>query len=153
MNAAAPLDDQIRDVLTSTRSVALIGASNNAARPSFGVMTTLLSHGYRVTPVNPVLAGQAIQGQKVVATLDQAGPLDMVDVFRASEYVGAIMDDAIRLGARSVWLQLGVADEDAARRGRTAGLRVIENRCPKIELPRLGLARFRVAECTNQQKD
>ena len=142
MSAAAPLDDQIREVLTTTRAIALIGASNKPDRPSFGVMASLLAHGYRVTPVNPGLAGQTIQGQAVVATLDEARPLDMVDVFRASEFVGGIMDAAIRLGARSVWLQLGVVDDDAARRGRAAGLRVIVNRCPKIELPRLGLARF-----------
>ena len=141
MSAAEPLDDQIREVLTTTRAIALIGASNKADRPSFDVMASLLAHGYRVTPVNPGLAGQTIQGQVVVASLDQAGALDMVDVFRASEHVSGIMDDAIRLGARSVWLQLGVIDEDAARRGREAGLRVITGRCPKIELPRLGLAR------------
>jgi predicted CoA-binding protein len=141
MSAAQPLDDQIRDVLTTTRAIALIGASNKPGRPSWGVMADLLAHGYRVTPVNPSLAGQTIQGQPVVATLEEAGPLDMVDVFRASEHVSGIIDDAIRLGARTVWLQLGVSDEVAERRGREAGLRVVSNRCPKIELPRLGLAR------------
>ncbi len=142
MSAAQPLDDQIKDVLTTTRRIALLGASNKPDRPSWGVMASLLAHGYDVTPVNPGLAGQTIQGRAVVATLAEAGPLDLIDVFRASNYVSAIMDEAIALGARTVWLQLGVADEAAARRGREAGLRVIENRCPKIELPRLGLARF-----------
>jgi len=145
MSAADPLDDQIREVLTTTRAIALVGASNKPDRPSYGVMASLLAHGYRVTPVNPGLAGQTIHGQLVAATLAEAGPLDMVDVFRASEHVSAIMDEAIRLGARSVWLQLGVVDGNAARRGREAGLRVIMDRCPKIELPRLGLARFRAS--------
>ena len=144
MTATQTPDDEIREVLTRTRAIALLGASNKADRPSFGVMASLLAHGYRVTPVNPGVAGQTIQGQVVVARLEDAGPLDMIDVFRASEHVSGIMDQAIALGARSVWLQLGVADEAASARGRAAGLRVIVNRCPKIELPRLGLGGFRV---------
>jgi predicted CoA-binding protein len=143
MNPALPLDDQIKQVLIETRRIALVGASNKPDRPSFDVMQTLLSHGYQVTPVNPGLAGQTIQGQPVVATLEQAMPLDMVDVFRASDHVAAVMDDAIRLGAKTVWLQLGVADQAAAEAGREAGLTVIEDRCPKIELQRLGLRAVR----------
>ena len=139
MSAAQPLDDQIREVLTTTRAIALLGASNKPGRPSYDVMAALLACGYRVIPVNPGLAGQTIHGQAVVASLADAGKLDMVDVFRASEHVPSIMDEAIRLGARTVWLQLGVADEAATRRGQAAGLRVITNRCPKIELPRLGI--------------
>jgi predicted CoA-binding protein len=143
MTAALPLDDQIEQVLTTTRRIALVGASNKPDRPSHDVMRALLAHGYQVTPVNPGLAGQTILGQPVVATLDKAAPLDMVDVFRDPAHAGAIMADAIRLGAKSVWLQLGVVDEDAAKTGRAAGLTVIMDRCPKIELPRLGLRGFR----------
>jgi predicted CoA-binding protein len=91
-----------------------------------------------VTPVNPGLAGQTLLGQPVVASLDEAGPLDMVDIFRASDQAGGVVDDAIRLGANSVWLQLGVIDYDAAARARTAGLKVVMDRCPAIEAPRLG---------------
>ena len=143
MRADQPLDDQIREVLTTTRRIALVGASNKPERPSYDVMRALLAHGYEVTPVNPGLAGQTIQGRAVVASLEEAAPLDMVDVFRASAHVRPVMDEAIRLGAKSVWLQLGVVDEDAARDGRAAGLTVIMDRCPKIELPRLGLRAFR----------
>jgi predicted CoA-binding protein len=143
VTADKPIDDQIRDVLTGTRRIALVGASNKPDRPSYGVMQSLLSHGYHVTPINPGLAGQTIQGQRVVASLEEAMPLDMVDVFRASDAVAPIMADAIRLGARTVWLQIGVVDEQAARSGREAGLAVIMDRCPKIELPRLGLRAFR----------
>lgn len=130
-------DDRIRDILDRTRRVAVVGASARPERPSHGVMAALLAAGYEVVPVNPGVAGQHILGCKVVATLEEAAPLDMVDVFRASHSVGPVMDEAIRLGARTVWLQLGVIDEDAAARGRAAGLTVVINRCPKIELARL----------------
>ena len=103
-------------------------------------MAFWLARGWQVTPVNPALAGQALLGQIVVATLDQAGPLDLVDVFRASDQAGAVVDEAVRLGARGVWLQLGVIDEVAAARGRAAGLAVVMDRCPAIEAPRLGVA-------------
>jgi predicted CoA-binding protein len=145
MSAVGGLDEQIRDVLTRTRRIALVGASNKPDRPSYGVMQTLLAHGYDVTPVNPGLAGQTIQGRAVVASLADAAPLDMVDVFRAADTVGPIMAEAIRLGAKSVWLQIGVVNEPAARAGRAAGLTVIMDLCPKIELRRLGLRPF-VAE-------
>ena len=144
MSADQPLDDQIRDVLTTTRRIALVGASSKPDRPSYDVMGALLSHGYQVVPVNPGLAGQSIHGQTVVASLDDAAPFDMVDVFRASDSVGPVVDDAIRLGAKSVWMQMGVVNEAAARTGRAAGLTVIMDRCPKIELPRLGMRAFRV---------
>ena len=89
--------------------------------------------------MNPMLAGQDIQGRKAVADLEQAGPLDMVDVFRRSAEAGAVMDEAVRLGAKSVWLQLGVVDEAAAARARDAGVAVVMDRCPVIEWRRLGL--------------
>ncbi len=135
------LDDAaVRSLLATTRRIAVVGASANPARPSHQVMRFLIAQGYEVTPVNPGLAGQELMGRAVVGTLDEAGPLDMVDVFRASEHVGPVVDAAIRLGARSVWMQLGVQDEAAARRGREAGLTVAMDRCPAIELPRLARA-------------
>nr|WP_321983541.1 CoA-binding protein [uncultured Lichenicoccus sp.] len=123
----------IEQIGSDTRRIALVGASADAVRPSHGVMRFLLDRGYDVVPVNPGLAGQSILDQPVVATLADAAPLDMVDVFRASEHVAGIADEAIRLGARTLWLQLGVIDEAAAAKARVAGLRVVMDRCPKIE--------------------
>ncbi|MBC7800068.1 MAG: CoA-binding protein [Gemmatimonadaceae bacterium] len=131
--------DAVRNVLTTTRRIAVVGASSNPARPSHGVMAFLIARGFDVVAVNPGLAGQTLLGRPVVASLDDAGPLDMVDVFRASDQVAGIMADAIRLGARTVWLQLRVEDPVAAASGRNAGLWVIEGRCPMIEWRRLGL--------------
>jgi len=130
-------DDDIRGVLASVRRIALVGASAKPERPSNGVMRFLLAQSYDVTPVNPGLAGQTLHGREVVATLDEAAPFDMVDLFRAADQVGPAVDDAIRLGAKVVWMQLGVINEDAARRARAAGLTVVMDRCPAIEIPRL----------------
>ena len=138
-------DDAVRDLLATTRRIALVGASADPSRPSHEVMRFLLAHGFAVSPVNPGLAGQRLLGQAVVGSLEAAAPLDMVDIFRASEHVGRIVDDAIRLGALSVWMQLGVRDEAAADRARLAGLTVVMDRCPAIEWPRLGLGRHTVA--------
>ncbi len=132
-------DADVGRILTDTGRIALVGASNRPDRASFGVMAFLLSQGWDVVPVNPVLAGQSIHGRTVVASLAEAGPLDMVDVFRNSAEAGGVVDDAVRLGARSVWLQLGVIDAAAAERARTAGLDVVMDRCPAIEAPRLGV--------------
>ena len=106
-------------------------------------MRFLLDHGFDVTPVNPGLAGQALHGRTVVARLDEAGPLDMVDVFRNSSHVDALVDDAIRLGAKSIWMQLGVVDQAAAARARAAGITVVMDRCPVIEERRLHVLRER----------
>ncbi|HQT40245.1 MAG TPA: CoA-binding protein [Acidocella sp.] len=132
-------DDDLTRLLTATRRIALVGASNKPARPSYEVMQFLLSQGYDVTPVNPGLAGQTILGRTVVASLDDAAPLDMVDLFRNSAEVSAPVADAIRLGAKTIWMQLGVINEDAAATARAAGLTVVMNRCPAIDIPRLGL--------------
>ena len=132
-------DQEIASILTSIRRIALVGASAKPYRPSNGVLGFLIEHGYVVTPVNPGLAGRSIRGRAAVARLDDATPLDMVDIFRNPAHVGPIVDAAIRLGARVVWMQLGVIDEPAAQRGREAGLTVVMDRCPVIEWRRLGV--------------
>lgn len=133
-------DAEIRRILAETRRIAVVGASSNPGRPSYGVTGFLVARGYEVTPVNPGLEGQAVQGRKVAASLEAAGPLDMVDIFRASDHAPAVVEDAIRLGARTIWMQLGVVHEAAARQARAAGLTVVMDRCPVIEAGRLGLA-------------
>ncbi len=132
-----PSDDEIRRILTTTRRIAVVGASDKPARPSNGVTRFLIGCGYDVTPVNPGLAGQAIHGRPVAAGLDDALPLDMVDLFRASERVLPAVRDAVRLGARTIWMQLGVVNEAAGGEARAAGLTVVMDRCPAIERPRL----------------
>jgi predicted CoA-binding protein len=132
-------DADIRAILETTRRIALIGASAKPWRPSHGVMRFLLDCGYDVTPVNPGLEGQTIHDRPVVARLDAAAPLEMMDVFRNASHAGGVVDDAIRLGARVIWMQLGVIDQHAAARARTAGIRVVMDRCPVIEARRLGL--------------
>lgn len=129
----------IKDLLLTTKRIALVGASNRPDRASHEVMKFLLDRGYDVTPVNPALAGQEIHGRKVVAQLAEAGPLDLVDVFRRSEDAGGVMDEAVALGARAVWLQLGVVNEPAAERARAQDVEVVMDRCPVIEWRRLGL--------------
>ena len=132
-------DEAIRAILQSTSRIALVGASAKPWRPSHGVMRFLLDHGYDVTPVNPGLEGQQIHGRTVAAQLDGAAPLDLVDVFRNAAHVGPVVDAAIRLGARTIWMQLGVIDQAAADRARAAGIAVVMDRCPVIEARRLGL--------------
>lgn len=134
-----PTDTEIRDILTSVKTIALVGWSPKPDRPSHGVAAFLKRRGYRVIPVNPGQAGQEALGETVVASLAEAGPVDMVDIFRRSEEAGAVVDQAIAVGAKVVWMQLGVVDEAAALRARAAGVQVVMNRCPVIEIPRLGL--------------
>lgn len=134
-----PSDEVIRDILTSVKTIAMVGWSPKPDRPSHRVAEFLKRQGYRVIPVNPGHAGQQALGETVVATLAEAGPVDMVDIFRRSEEAGAVADEAVRLGAKVVWMQIGVVDEAAASRARNAGLRVVMNRCPAIEIPHLGL--------------
>ncbi len=132
-------DDMIRDILTNSRSIAVVGWSPNPDRPSHRVAAYLHAHGYRVIPVNPGQAGTVALGEVVRATLAEVGPVDIVDIFRRSEAAGAVADQAVAIGAKVVWMQLGVVDQAAADRAMAAGLRVVMDRCPAIEIPRLGL--------------
>lgn len=133
-------DDYILDILRSVKTIALTGASPNPARPSNGVMGYLLSRGYDVIPVNPGQAGKQIHGQTVYARLsDIPVPVDMVDVFRASEYLAGVVEDALAMSPlpKVIWAQLGVRDDAAAARAEAAGIKVVMDRCPAIEYPRL----------------
>jgi len=133
-------DAYLRDILTSVRTIAVVGASPRRERPSHGVMAYLQRHGYRTIPVNPNAAGGTIHGETVYARLaDVPEPIDMVDVFRRPEAAGDVVDEAIAAGAKVVWMQLGVRDDAAAARAEACGLKVVMNRCPAIEIPRLGL--------------
>ena len=134
-------DAEIADLLSSVRTVAMIGASDRPDRPSYGVMKFLQDHGYRVIPVNPSITGEHIHGEFVWRELSQIGdPIDMVDIFRRSADAGEAVDQAIAAGAKAVWMQLGVVNADAAARAEAAGLNVVMDRCPKIEIGRLRLA-------------
>jgi predicted CoA-binding protein len=128
----------LREILRQTKTIAMVGASPNWNRPSYFVMKYLQAQGYRVIPINPVAVDQEILGEPVLAELDDLKePVDMVDVFRNSEAAGSITDQAIALGAKVVWMQIGVRNDEAAGRAEAAGLRVVMNRCPKIEHARL----------------
>ncbi len=133
-------DQTIAHVLAASATIALVGASANPARPSHAVMAALQRHGYRVIPVNPGLAGQTLLGERVYAALrDIPQPIDMVDVFRAVAHVPAITDEAIAIGAKTLWLQFDIIDEASAARARAAWLAVVMDRCTKIEAARLGI--------------
>jgi hypothetical protein len=133
-------DAEIRSLLTGARTIALVGASDRPDRASHEVMGSLQGHGYRVLPVNPAITGQHVLGEYVWDRLDQLGmPIDIVDIFRRSDAVGPIVDEAIRVGAKAVWMQLGVINHEAAAKAEAAGLQVVMDRCPKIEIRRLGL--------------
>lgn len=133
-------DEEIADLLRNARTVAMVGASDRPSRPSYGVMKFMQGHGYRVIPVNPQITGEHVHGEYVWRELSQIGePIDIVDIFRRPQASGEAVDQAIEIGAKSVWLQLGVINEVAAAKAEAAGLKVVMNRCPKIEIMRLGL--------------
>ncbi len=136
-------DADIKALLEGARTIALVGASDRPDRPSYRVMAMLQDHGYRVIPVNPQITGEHLHGEFVFRELAQIGePIDIVDIFRRPIAAGEAVDEAIAVGAKAVWMQLGVINEDAAARAEVAGLTVVMNRCPAIEIPRLGVAKI-----------
>lgn len=133
-------DEDIRALLEEVRTIAMIGASDRPDRASNGVMKFLQDQGYRVIPINPSITGEHVHGEFVFRDLEQIEKVDMVDIFRNSEAAGEAVDQAIAHGAKAVWMQLGVINEEAAARAEAAGLKVVMDRCPKIEISRLGIA-------------
>jgi len=137
-------DDYLRGILERVRTIAVVGASPRRARPSHRVMAYLQRHGYRAIPVNPNATGDTINGERCYAALAEVPEaIDMVDIFRRSEAAGDAVDQAIAVGAKVVWMQLDVRDDAAAARAEAAGLEVVMNRCPAIEIPRLRLTAVR----------
>ena len=133
-------DEDIAELLCETRTIALVGASDNPGRASYGVMKFLQDQGYRVIPVNPRITGEHVHGEFVWRELAQIGePIDLVDIFRNSDDAAAAVDEAIAIGAKAVWMQLGVINQAAAAKAEAAGLKVVMDHCPKIEFARLGL--------------
>jgi len=131
-------EDYIRGILMEVKSIAVVGASNNPVRPSYFVVKYLIAKGYTVYPVNPGIAGRELIGVKVYGNLRDIPELvDMVDIFRNSQAALAITREAIAIGAKVVWMQLGVRDDEAAKLAEAAGLKVVMNRCPKIEYGKL----------------
>lgn len=136
--------DRIRNILTTVRTIALVGASEKTSRPSHEVMEFLQHQGYRIIPVNPRLAGQQVLGETVypdIASLPE--PVDMVEVFLAPERTDAVIDQAIELKVPVIWLQIGVINEAGAARAEAAGLTVVMDLCPKQEIPRLAIPAVR----------
>ena len=139
-------DEQIYQLLAETRTIAMIGASDRPDRPSYGVMRYLQSRGYRVFPVNPQITGEHVHGEYVWRELSQIGvPIDIVDIFRRPMAAGEAVDQAIAVGAKAVWMQLGIVNEEAAARAEAAGLKVVMDRCTKIEIMRLNVAKVGAA--------
>ena len=139
-------DEDIAELLTNARNIAMIGASDRPDRPSNGVMRFLQDHGYRVFPVNPQITGEHVHGEFVWRELAQIGePIDIVDIFRRSDAAGEAVDQAIFAGAKAVWMQLDVIDEAAAERADAAGLKVVMDHCIKIEIMRLRLPKIEAA--------
>ena len=135
-------DEDIKALLENARTIAMVGASDRPDRPSYGVMEYLQGRGYRVIPVNPQITGEHVHGEYIWRELSQIGePIDIVDIFRRSEFVPEVVDEAIKIGAKAIWMQLGVVNQIAAGRAEAAGLKVVMDRCPKIDIPRLGVGR------------
>ena len=140
MNHDSYSDDYIRGILHSVKRIAMVGASANTARPSYFVLKYLAARGYEMLPINPGLAGKDINGIKVYGSLAEApGPIDMVEIFRNSEAAGPIVDEALKLDPlpKVIWMQLSVRNDAAAAKAEAAGIKVVMNRCPKIEYGRL----------------
>ena len=136
-------DDEIRELLTEARTVAVFGCSDRPDRPSYGVAAFLQRHGYRILPVNPQITGEHVHGEYVWRELSQIGvPIDIVDIFRRPMAAGEAVDQAIAVGAKAVWMQLGIVNEEAAARAEAAGLKVVMDRCIKIEIMRLNVAKI-----------
>ena len=136
-------DEDIAELLSNARTIAMVGASDRPDRASHGVMRALQAHGYRVIPVNPNITGEHLHGEFVWRELSQIGvPIDIVDIFRRADAAGAAVDQAIEVGAKAVWMQLGVIDEAAAARAEAAGLTVVMDRCVKIDMLRLAIPRI-----------
>ena len=135
-------DEDIAELLRNARTIAMIGASDRPSRPSYGVMKFLQDWGYRVIPVNPQITGEHVHGEFVWRELAQIGvPIDIVDIFRRPEVAAEAVEQAIFVGAKAVWMQIGVINEEAGAKAEAAGLKVVVDRCPKIEIPRLGIPR------------
>ena len=138
-------DQDIAELLTNARTIAMVGASDRPDRPSYKVMRFLQEHGYRVLPVNPQITGEHVHGEYVWRELSQIGvPIDIVDIFRRPQAAGEAVDEAIGVGAKAVWMQIGVINQEAAERAEAAGLTVVMDRCPKIEIARLRLPKIAV---------
>ncbi len=142
MNHDAYSDEYIVDILSKVKRIAVVGASPKPERPSYGVMRFLLGKGFEVIPVNPGQAGKEILGQTVVGSLaDIEGDIDMVDVFRAPEQLDSVVDEVLAMKAipSVIWGQLSVRNDEAAAKAEASGISVVMDRCPAIEMPRLGL--------------
>ena len=139
-------DEDLADLLSNARTIAVVGASDRPDRASYGVMKFLQDRGYRVLPVNPQITGEHVLGEFVWRELAQIGvPIDIVDIFRRPEAAGEAVEQAIFVGAKAVWMQLGVINEEAAAKAEAAGLKVVMDRCPKIDILRLGVPKVAAA--------
>ena len=140
-------DEDIAELLANARNIAVVGCSDRPDRASYGVSAFLQRHGYRILPVNPQITGERVHSEFVWRDLHQIGvPIDIVDIFRRPMAAGEAVDEAIAVGAKAVWLQLGVINEEAASRAEAAGLQVVMDRCTKIEIVRLGLPAIEAAD-------
>ena len=136
-------DEDIAELLTNARNVAVVGLSDRPDRPSYGVAAMLQRHGYRILPVNPQITGERVHSEFVWRDLSQLGvPIDIVDIFRRPMAAGEAVDEAIAVGAKAVWLQLGIVNDEAAARAEAAGLKVVQDKCIKIEVMRLGIPKI-----------
>jgi len=134
-------DAEIDELLRGAKTIAVVGASDRPDRASYGVMKAAQDRGYRTIPVNPRITGEHVHGEYVWRELAQIGePIDIVDIFRRSEDVGPVVDEAIAVGAKAIWMQLGIRNAEAAAKAEAAGLKVVEDRCLKIDLARSGIS-------------